>query len=220
MKTFIMAYDMEGWIIICKGLNVPTNEERWNEEHVELIQANSKVMNILYCAMNEEDFKNISTCFMAKEIWEKLEKIYGKGRKEEEIEKTQCSTSESQSLNKINSCLMAIEELEVTSKFCDSTPYTFDELQDAFEELTIEFENMNLKYKKMIFKFIVENEFLVKTKIDLEKKNEILKIGFQDCQKKNTILEKENLSLKMKFEELINEKQNVLNNLSHPKMMK
>ena len=45
-------------------------------------------------------------------------------------------------------------------------------------------------------------------------------MDFEDCQKKNTILEKENLSLKMKFEDLINEKQNVLNNLSHPKMSK
>ena len=54
----------------------------------------------------------------------------------------------------------------------------------------------------------------------LERQNEILKIDFEDCQKKNTILEKENLSLKMKFEELISEKQNVLNNPSHPKMMK
>ena len=45
---------------------------------------------------------------------------------------------------------MALEELEVTSNSCDSTPYTFGELQDAFEELDIDFESMNLKYKKMI----------------------------------------------------------------------
>ena len=80
-----MAHDMERWIIICKGLNVPTNEERWNEEHMKLIQADSKAMNILYCAMNEEDFKNIFTCSMAKEIWEKLKEIYGKRRKKKEI---------------------------------------------------------------------------------------------------------------------------------------
>ena len=137
-------------------------------------------MNMLYCAMNEKDFKNISTCSMAKKIWEKLEEIYGERRKEEEIEETQCSTSGSQSLNKNDSCLMAIEELEVTSNSCDSTPYTFDVLQDAFEELAIKFENMDLKQKKMISKFSVENEFLVKTKIDLERQNEILKIDFED----------------------------------------
>ena len=35
----------------------------------------------------------------------------------------------------------------------------------------------------MISKFSVENEFLVKTKIDLERQNEILKIDFEDCQR-------------------------------------
>ena len=64
---------------------------------------------------------------------------------------------------------MAFEELEVTSNSCSSTPYIFYELQDVFEELAIEFENMNLKYKKMISKLNVENELLSKTKIDLAK---------------------------------------------------
>ena len=68
MKAFIMAHDMEGWIMICKGLNVPTNEEEWNEKHLKQIQANSKAMNTLYCAMNEKDFKNISKCPMTKEV--------------------------------------------------------------------------------------------------------------------------------------------------------
>ena len=54
----------------------------------------------------------------------------------------------------------------------------------------------------------------------MERQNEILKMDFEDCQKKNKILEERYLSLKMKFEELINEKQNVFNNPSHPKMMK
>ena len=125
--------------------------------------------------------------------------MYGERRNEEEIEEIQCSKSGSQSSNENESCLMAIEELEVTSNSYDSTSYTFDELQDAFEELTIEFENMNLKYKKMISKFNVENDFLIKTKIDMERQNEILKMDFKDCQKKNTILEKRNLSLKMKM---------------------
>ena len=36
--------------------------------------------------MNEEDFKNILTCSMAKKIREKLEQVYGERRKEEVIE--------------------------------------------------------------------------------------------------------------------------------------
>ena len=94
MKAFLMAHDIEGLIIICKGLNIPTNEEWWNENNLKLIQANSKAMNMLYNAMNEEDFKNISTCYMAKEIWEKHEHMYGDKRKEEQIEENQCSTND------------------------------------------------------------------------------------------------------------------------------
>ena len=74
---------------------------------------------------------------------------------------------------------MVIEKLEVTSNSCDSTPFTFDELQEAFEELAIEFEKMNLKYKRMISKFNVENEFLMKTKVELERQNEKLKLNFE-----------------------------------------
>ena len=37
MKTFIMAHDMEGWIMICKGLKVPTNEDAWNEKQICLV---------------------------------------------------------------------------------------------------------------------------------------------------------------------------------------
>ena len=80
MKAFVMVHDIEGLIIICKGLNIPTNEEWWNENNLKLIQANSKAMNMLYCAMNKGNFKNISTCSMAKKIWEKLKHMYGERR--------------------------------------------------------------------------------------------------------------------------------------------
>ena len=72
---------MEGWIIISKGLNVPMDYEECDEEHFEAFPRNSKAMNMLYCAMKEEFFKNISICSMAKEIWKKLEQMYGERRK-------------------------------------------------------------------------------------------------------------------------------------------
>ena len=49
-----------------------------------------------------------------------------------------------------NLCLMTLKDSKVTSIFCDSNAYIFDELQDAFEELAINFESMNMEYKKMI----------------------------------------------------------------------
>ena len=153
--------------------------------------------------------------------------MYGDRRKEEEIDETQCSTSGSQSSNENESCLMAIEELKVTSNSCDSTPYTFDELQDAFEELAIDFESMNLKYKKMISKLNVENELLSKTKIDLEKiidgmkiEFDKLRLNFETSQKRIAILENENLILKEKCEGLMNRNNEPSKTISCTKMTK
>ena len=109
--------------------------------------------------------------------------MYGERRKEEQIEETQCSTSERKSLNQNKSCFMAFEEIEVTSNPCDSTSYTFDELQNIFEELAINFESMNLRYKKMISKLNVKNELLSETKIDLEKQMDDMKIEIDDLTK-------------------------------------
>ena len=53
-------------------------------------------------------------------------------------------------------CFMAFEELKVSSNFCDSILYTFDELQDAFDDLVLEFETMRSKYSKMISKLKFE----------------------------------------------------------------
>ena len=120
---------------------------------------------------------------MDKEIWEKLEQMNGERREKEQIEENQCSTSERKPLNQNESCFMALEEAKVTSFQTQCSEYTFYKLQDAFEELAVEFEKMNLKYKKMIFKFSVENELLIKTKIDLERHNDDLKLNFESLQK-------------------------------------
>ncbi|XVF56375.1 hypothetical protein PTKIN_Ptkin06aG0115300 [Pterospermum kingtungense] len=79
---------------------------------------------------------------------------------------------------------------------------------------------MNLRYKKIVFKLNIENEFLMNTKIKLEKKNDLLKTNFDVCQIKNELLEKWSLNLKMKFEKLMNERENFLNNSIHVNMTK
>ena len=84
---------------------------------------------------------------------------------------------------------MAIDDSNVTSTFCASNVYTFDELQDAFEELAIDFESMNMKYKKMIAKLNMENDFLSKAKIDLEKNIDNMKVKIDELTKKNTNLQ-------------------------------
>ena len=78
-----------------------------------------------------------------------------------------------------NLYFMALEEQKVSSNSCNSIPYTFDELQDAFEDLVLEFENMRMKYSKMISKLKIKNEILLKTKNELDNKNNELKLNFE-----------------------------------------
>ena len=65
------------WTIVptkmISGTLVPKKEEKWNEDDFKLLQLNSKVMNLLYCALDPNEFNKISTRETAKEIWDKLE---------------------------------------------------------------------------------------------------------------------------------------------------
>ncbi|XVF61232.1 hypothetical protein PTKIN_Ptkin08bG0113600 [Pterospermum kingtungense] len=81
---------------------------------------------------------------------------------------------------------------------------------------------MNLRYKKIVSKLNIENEFLMKTKIDLEKKNKEMKKNFEVWQMKSDALENENVNLKMKMkmEKLLSEKQRALNDSLNIKMTK
>ena len=41
-----------------------------------MAQLNDKAMNLLYCALDAQEFNKISSCISAKEIWDKLEVTY------------------------------------------------------------------------------------------------------------------------------------------------
>ena len=41
-----------------------------------MLQSNAKAMNILYCALDPNEFNRISSCESAKEIWDRLEVTY------------------------------------------------------------------------------------------------------------------------------------------------
>ena len=38
-----------------------------------MMQSNAKAMNILYCALDPNEYNRISTCELAKNIWDRLE---------------------------------------------------------------------------------------------------------------------------------------------------
>ena len=212
MRIFIMAQDVELWEMVLDGLEVMDEES---------LQMNARAMNLIYNALDSDQFKLISKCSTAKETWERLEDLYGESRKVKEIE----GLCESQTSNQEELCIMALEELEVissqtqSSEYCfDDFQYSFDKLQYSFDDLENEFAKMNERLEQMISKLIVQNEFLIRTKVDFEKQNEKFEINFKVFQKKNDCFEKENLDLKMKFEKVLNEKQNFLNDSLNTEM--
>ena len=52
------------------------SENEWDEVDKKMAQLNVKVMNILYCALDVNEFNRISVCTSAKEIWDRLEVTY------------------------------------------------------------------------------------------------------------------------------------------------
>ncbi|KAL4367011.1 hypothetical protein GQ457_05G016870 [Hibiscus cannabinus] len=170
-------------------------------------------MHVLLCGLNEEVSKKFSTCKRAKEMWEKLERLYGKEEKKDGVPSCACLLS----LSNVDG-VVALNELVVSSNSCDSNSYSFEELQDAFDELFLEFETMNSKFKKIISELECENDFLLKIKFDFENQNEILKNDFEISKSSNCVLQKENFDLKVKLESLTKEKEIISNNSSYPIM--
>ena len=78
MKIFIQALDYDMWSIIVNGPHKPIKiidgvestklEREWDEVDKKMTQVNAKAMNILYCALDANEFNHISTCISAKKI--------------------------------------------------------------------------------------------------------------------------------------------------------
>ena len=83
MRIYVQSVDYELWRIIVKGPKTPTikiegkdepkPESTWDENDLKMLQSNSKAMNILYCALDANEYNRISSCESAKEIWDRLE---------------------------------------------------------------------------------------------------------------------------------------------------
>ena len=59
--------------ILVNGISIPKLEEDWNEYDIKQIEINAKAMNLLYCALDLNEFNRVSTCTSTKEIWDTLE---------------------------------------------------------------------------------------------------------------------------------------------------
>ncbi|VFQ76179.1 unnamed protein product [Cuscuta campestris] len=86
MRIYIRSTNFELWLVIKNGEEmpmkkvgeklVPKTEDEFDAEDVKKVENYAKAINMLYCAVNPVDYRKISCCTIAKEMWDKLEVTY------------------------------------------------------------------------------------------------------------------------------------------------
>ncbi|XP_072071952.1 uncharacterized protein [Arachis hypogaea] len=83
MRIFMQSIDYNIWKIIFNGPDVPTKQNadgevvakedsEWTDEEKKKVELNAKAINLMHCAISFEEFRKLSRCKTAKEIWDKL----------------------------------------------------------------------------------------------------------------------------------------------------
>ena len=78
MRIFIQAQDYDMWnaiirgphtlTMIVDGMFIPKFKKDWDKYDKKQTQLNAKAMNVLYCALDANEFNRISTCLYVKKI--------------------------------------------------------------------------------------------------------------------------------------------------------
>ncbi|VFQ88423.1 unnamed protein product [Cuscuta campestris] len=55
---------------------IPKTEDEFDAEDIKKVENYAKAINMIYCAVNPDDYRKISCCTTAKEMWDKLEVTY------------------------------------------------------------------------------------------------------------------------------------------------
>ncbi|XP_070002448.1 uncharacterized protein LOC142165973 [Nicotiana tabacum] len=86
MEIFAKAYDVKVWRVIKKGNYPlpaatlprvdPEDIDLYTKEQMKVVQVNNKARNLLHNAISGKEYKKISSCDTAKEMWDKLEVTY------------------------------------------------------------------------------------------------------------------------------------------------
>ncbi|VFQ82097.1 unnamed protein product [Cuscuta campestris] len=86
MRIYIRSTNFQLWLVIKNGeqipmkkvgeTTVPKTEDEFDAEDIKKVENYAKAMNMLYCAVNPDDYRKISCCTTAKEMWDKLEVTY------------------------------------------------------------------------------------------------------------------------------------------------
>ena len=71
---YLKSINYELWDIVINGFAQNTKSYMdWNEEEKRTAQLDAKGLNILFCAVNQEQFNRISNCNTSHEAWHTLE---------------------------------------------------------------------------------------------------------------------------------------------------
>ncbi|GAV66242.1 UBN2 domain-containing protein [Cephalotus follicularis] len=86
MTIFLQSLDYHLWHIVVNGPRMPTRtiegvvslkpENEFNDNDFKMLQLNSEAKHVLFCAVGPNEFNRISSCDMAKEMWDLLEVTY------------------------------------------------------------------------------------------------------------------------------------------------
>ncbi|VFQ88424.1 unnamed protein product [Cuscuta campestris] len=86
MRIYILSTNFQLWLVIKNGEEtpmkkvgeklVPKTEDEFDAEDIKKVENYAKAINMLYCAVNPDDYRKISCCTTAKEMWDKLEVRY------------------------------------------------------------------------------------------------------------------------------------------------
>ncbi|XP_070029579.1 uncharacterized protein [Nicotiana sylvestris] len=86
MEIYGKSYNVNVWRVIIKGnyplpaaaqpLANPEDIDSYTNEQMTVVQVNNKARNMLYNAINGEEYEKISNCDIAKQMWDKLEVTY------------------------------------------------------------------------------------------------------------------------------------------------
>ncbi|VFQ90021.1 unnamed protein product [Cuscuta campestris] len=86
MRIYIRSTNFQLWLIIKNGEEtpmkkvgeklVPKTEDEFDAEDIKKVENYAKAINMLYSAVNPDDYRKISCCTTAKEMWDKQEVTY------------------------------------------------------------------------------------------------------------------------------------------------
>ncbi|XP_070034973.1 uncharacterized protein [Nicotiana tomentosiformis] len=95
--VYVQSLDYLAWLVIQNGPRpIPNNSDGrklekgasifdYTKEQLDIMQTNARATKMLYCATSEEEYKNISTCEIAKNTWDRLKNIHRDTNKVKEI---------------------------------------------------------------------------------------------------------------------------------------